>query len=375
MRLTAKLFLSYLVVVVAGLLALSLSTAFVAPQNFTRIMGHMDEPGHMGNGGMMGSNRSDAAQNVNDDLDASFRQAVDEALIVAGIVAIIMAAGVSWFVSRRIVKPIGAMVEASQHIADGNYAQRLKKSSDDELGDLAQSFNQMAAALDETEHMRRQLLADVSHELMTPLASIRGYMEGLEDGVIQPTAEAFQLVQGEAARLQRLVEDLQELSHAESAAMVLDVLPCDPYQLIHTAAERLRPQFDDKGVALNLDLPDDLPTVQADTDRTSQILTNLLGNALHYTAAGEHVTVTAKRVDAAIQFAVVDTGLGLHPADLQRIFQRFYRVDKSRARASGGSGIGLTIARHLVEAHRGCIWADSDGPGQGSTFYFTLPVA
>ena len=233
----------------------------------------------------------------------------------------------------------------------------------------------MAEALAETETMRRQLIGDVSHELKTPLASIKGYMEGLQDGVIAPTPETFQLVYHEADRLQRLVHDLQEFSRAEVASAQLDQRPCNPGDLVQAVMARLQPQFVDKGIALACDVPTPLPNVRADADRVGQVLTNLVGNALQYTASGGQVMIRASHVDSVVQFSVQDSGVGLLPEDLTKVFQRFYRVDKSRSRASGGSGIGLTIAHHIVEAHGGKIWVESSGLNQGSTFSFTLPLA
>jgi histidine kinase len=193
--------------------------------------------------------------------------------------------------------------------------------------------------------------------------------------VIAPTPETFQLVHREADRMQRLVYDLQELSRAEAVSSQLERRPCEPRDLVQAVTARLLPQFADKGINLECDIPERLPQVRADADRVEQVLTNLVGNALQYTASGGRVKILAVRFDSFIQFSVRDTGLGLTPDDLTKVFQRFYRVDKSRARASGGSGIGLTIAQHLVEAHGGQIWAESPGPNQGSTFSFTLPLA
>jgi histidine kinase len=229
--------------------------------------------------------------------------------------------------------------------------------------------------LAETETMRQQLIADVSHELKTPLASIKGYMEGLQDGVIAATPETFEIIHHEADRLQRLVYDLQELSRVEAGAFHLDRHLTDAAPLVSAVAARLSPQYADKNVTLVSDPPSALPKVLADQDRVEQVLTNLLGNALQYTPTGGRVKVCLTPVDSMLRVSVQDTGMGLTSEDLTRIFQRFYRVDKSRSRRSGGSGIGLTIARHLVEAHGGQIWAESPGPGQGSTFYFTLPLA
>jgi two-component system, OmpR family, sensor histidine kinase BaeS len=193
--------------------------------------------------------------------------------------------------------------------------------------------------------------------------------------VLPAEAETFQQVHLEAARLQRLVHDLQELSRVEARAFELKPQPVPVPRLVETVTARLGRQFEDKGVALETDIAPDLPSVQADEGRIGQVLLNLVGNALQYTPPEGRVTIRARRQGDAVLLAVQDTGIGVAPDHLPHVFERFYRVDKSRSRAGGGSGIGLTIARHLVEAHGGQIQAASDGPGRGSVFSFTLPVA
>jgi histidine kinase len=273
------------------------------------------------------------------------------------------------------------MTTASQYIADGHFDQRVQIPGDiasndlDELAQLALSFNQMAEKLHQTENMRVQLIGDISHELRTPLTAIKGSMEGLLDGVLPPTPETFQNIHREANRLQRLVADLQELSRVEAGALPLDLKTQDIVPLTGSVAERLRPQFEDKGVALAVDLPPTLPPVLIDEDRISQVLINLLGNALQYTPEGGQVSLVVQQSGDEIQVKVKDTGIGIPVEHLPHLFTRFYRVDKSRSRAGGGSGIGLTIAKHLVEAHGGRIWAESEGIGQGSTFSFALPIS
>jgi histidine kinase len=223
--------------------------------------------------------------------------------------------------------------------------------------------------------MRRELIGNVAHELRTPLSTIKGYMEGLMDGVLSPEPTTYQQVYREADRLQRLVSDLQELSRVEAGAFELDCHPVDMAELIQYTATRLCPQFEEKGVQLNVDLPADLPRVQADEDRINQILINLIGNALQYTPTGGTVTVTAEKHPPELWVTIRDTGIGISAEHLPYLFTRFYRVDKSRSRAGGGSGIGLTITKHLVEAHGGRVWADSEGAGHGSVFGFALPVS
>jgi histidine kinase len=224
--------------------------------------------------------------------------------------------------------------------------------------------------------MRRQLIGDVSHELRTPLTAIKGSMEGLMDGVLPANDETYQQIHQEADRLNRLVDDLQELSRVEAGAYELDLQPTQMAPLVETIAKRLRQQFESKRVKLNLSLPADLPPVLADEHRILQVLTNLTGNALQYTPEGGTVTISGTQEAKMVEITVRDTGVGIAPEHLSHLFDRFYRVDKSRSRAAGGgSGIGLTISRFLVEAHRGEISVKSDGVGKGSAFSFTLPVS
>jgi signal transduction histidine kinase len=288
---------------------------------------------------------------------------------------------VSVVISRQIVTPVQRMMAASHRIAEGHYRERVAVPEQvawenlDELGRLAISFNQMAAHLEQIETTRRDLIGNVAHELRTPLATIKGYTEGLIDGVLPADAATFQHIYRETERMQRLVHDLQELSRVESGAVELLVQPIPVTQLIETVVARLAYQFEEKGVQLTTAVPPDLPSVQVDGERIGQVLLNLVGNALQYTASGGQVRLSAHRQGAEIHISVADTGAGISAEHLSIIFTRFYRVDHSRSRAGGGSGIGLTIARHLVEAHGGRIWAESPGPGQGSTVAFTLPVA
>ena len=195
------------------------------------------------------------------------------------------------------------------------------------------------------------------------------------DGILPANDETFQQIHAEADRLNRLVDDLQELSRVEARAYQLDIRPMDVSSLMQTVTKRLAPRFESKRISLDLELTPDLPPILADADRAIQILINLTGNALQYTPEGGTNTISAKRLNDEVQISVRDTGIGIPPEHLSHIFDRFYRVDKSRSRQSGGgSGIGLTIARVLVEAHGGRIWVESAGEGQGSTFTFTLPI-
>lgn len=309
------------------------------------------------------------------DLDASLHAALNEIITVGALVAIVAAVLVSVFTVRRIVTPLQAMIAGSEGIAGGDYHQRVPVAGQDELGVLALAFNQMAEALEQTDRRRLELIGNVAHELRTPLSSIRGTLEGLVDGVLPPDPATFLGIQHEVARLQRLVQDLEELSRAEAGQIPLNRRTVRAVELVSAAVGRLQSQFADKGVALGVDVLANLPAAWADPGRITQVLLNLLGNALQFTPPGGQVVVRAWQEDQSLLIAVQDSGIGIDPEHLPHIFERFYRVDKSRSRAGGGSGSGLTISRHLVEAHGGRFWATSPGAGQGSTFTFSLPLA
>ncbi len=372
-HLSLKLFLSYLFVILVGVVVLASSSDLIVPTAFQR---------HLGDMGAMMSNRMGGSQaGLDQSLFDNFRAAVTEALSVAVLAATLMAVIASVFISRQVVAPVQAMMAASQRIADGHYGERVRVPGDvarqemDELGQLALSFNQMAARLERTESMRRQLIGDVTHELRTPLTTIKGSMEGLMDGVLPANEETYMQIYREADRLQRLVNDLQELSRIEAGAYELQRQTTTVKTLVDSTVARLQRQFEEKGVSLSTQIPQELPFIKVDPDRLSQVLLNLLGNALQYTPPGGEAGITASYQQNEVRVAISDNGIGVPPEDLAYLFTRFYRVDKSRARSIGGSGIGLTIAKHLVEAHGGRIWAQSPGAGKGSTFVFTIPLA
>ena len=370
-RLGAKLFLSNLLVILIGVIILAITIQITIPSAFNRHLGMMADNG-MGMG-MMGQGQG---QGFGRTLFENFRASMFQSLGYALTASVLAALLVSWFLSRRIVAPVQTLTDASQRIADGHYAERVNVSGTDEIAQLAARFNQMATQLEQIESMRRQLIGDVTHELRTPLTSIKGYMEGLVDGVLPATPETFNQIHHEADRLSRLVDDLQELSRVEAKAYSLDLRSIAVSNLVQTTVKRLSPQATAKRIALRSSLPADLPPVQADEDRITQVLVNLVANAIQYTPEGGDVTISAKRQADEIHMSVADTGIGIPPEHLANLFTRFYRVDKSRSRnAGGGSGIGLTIARHLVEAQGGHIWAESKGDGQGSTFTFSLKIA
>lgn len=369
-HLGAKLLLSYLAIILVEVAVLILASQVILPATFNRHMAGMG----MGNG-MMGGQGA-GGRNGMPQLYTEFRASFNEALLYGALAAMVVAVLLSIYLSRSVIAPVQAMSLAAQRIAAGRYEERVQVRGEDELARLAIQFNHMAEKLSEVEAMRRRLIGDVSHELRTPLTAIKGSMEGLMDGLLPATPETFQQIYSEADRINRLVDDLQELSRVEARAFALDLRPVDVSSIVQTVIKRHAPQAETKQIALQIDLAPDLPPLLADEDRLVQVLTNLTGNALQHTPEGGRVTISAGRSQQEIQFSVRDTGAGIPPEHLPHIFDRFYRVDKSRTRrGGGGSGIGLTIARALVEAHGGRIRAESAGEGQGSTFMFSLPVA
>ena len=369
-RLGAKLFLANLVVILVGLVILAITIQITIPAAFNRHMGQMNSSAMNGMG--MGQGQG---QGLGRTLFENFRASMFESLGYAATASVLAALLVSFILSRRIVAPMQTLTTASQSIADGHYDERVAVNGSDEIAQLALHFNQMAAQLEQVESMRRQLIGDVSHELRTPLTAIKGSMEGLMDGVLPANDETYRQIHAEAERLNRLVNDLQELSRVEARAYELDLRSLDVSSIIHSVTKRLSPQFESKRISLDLDLPAHLPHILADEDRAIQVLTNLTGNALQYTAEGGKIKIAAKQSKDEIQISVQDSGVGIPPEHLTNIFDRFYRVDKSRSRqAGGGNGIGLTVARALVEAHGGRIWAESTGEGKGSTFTFSLKI-
>lgn len=364
-----KLFASYILVIIIGMASIWVTARFTSPRAFHRHFQLMEEG--LGNGMMMGQRQPGGMMaGFYQNFQASFNESLVFAVIAASLVALI----VSFILSRSVIAPVRVMTNASRRISEGHYDERVQAQGTDELSQLALSFNQMAEQLEQVENMRRRLIGDVAHELRTPLTAIKGSAEGLMDGVLPAADETYQQIHAEAERLNRLVNDLQELSRVESKATHLDIRPVACVRLVATVTKRMQFQFDEKRVTLNSSLPLNPITVLADEDRALQVLTNLLGNALQYTPENETVTISIERDKNMARIAIRDTGIGIPPEYLAHIFDRFYRVDKSRSRAHGGSGIGLTIARHLVEAQGGKIWAESEGENKGSQFVFTLPL-
>jgi signal transduction histidine kinase len=358
--LTAKVLAGQLAVIVAGSATLLLVAFVVGPGVFHRhvedALGFVPDP-------------------VLTHLDAAFVEALAVSLAVAMTAATVTAAGVGWLVSARIVRPVRALAGAARRVSRGDYGVRVQAPGDDELGVLARAFNEMAGSLASAEMSRRRLLADVAHELRTPLATIEAHLEGLADGVVAPDPQTWRVLRSETARLRRLGEDIARVSRAEEHQLDLRLETVRPRELMQSVARAHRPAFDAERVALDAQADDDVPAVELDPDRAREVLAILLANALRHTGPGDRVTLRARRAGTDALLSVEDSGEGLDAAELERIFERFYRVDRSRSRARGGSGIGLTIARAIVEAHGGHLWAESEGRGHGTRFMLQLPPA
>jgi signal transduction histidine kinase len=300
--------------------------------------------------------------------------AIGRFFLWGGLVAVAIAVAITFFLSRRVLAPVKALTSAAKRLGRGDFSQRVQIKDKSELGELAEAFNSMGSDLERAERLRRNMVADVAHELRTPLSNIRGYLEALRDGVIKPDAETIRSLYEEAFLLSRLVDDLQELSLAEAGELKLVLQAEDIGELIRQAVAAVETQERAKGLSLSVELPDKLPPVNIDSRRIGEVLRNLLENAVAHTAKEGSITVAAKQRDNWVEVSVTDTGEGIPTKDLPNIFERFYRVDKSRTRATGGSGLGLTIAKRLVEAHGGKIEVQSE-PGKGSRFSFTISVA
>lgn len=295
-------------------------------------------------------------------------------LLVAGAVAAAIALLVARWLARGMTQPLRDMAKAALRMETGDYGQRVRTSSRDEVGQLAVAFNRMSGELETLERLRRDLVANVSHELRTPISALRAHLENLLDGVERADAETLQVMLAQTERLARLVDQLLELSRLESGDVPIvreRILLGPVVARVLSEIEVVRARRD---VELTDDLPEDLPPIYADAERVHQVLFNLLDNAVRFTPSGGRVTLTASPRNGAVDVVVADTGPGIAPEHLPRLFERFYRVDQARSRDEGGTGIGLAIARSVVEAHGGRIWAESE-PGKGSTFTFELPVA
>ncbi len=293
--------------------------------------------------------------------------------VLGGLVAVGIAVLFTFLLSRRILSPVKALINAARRFGKGDFSHRVGYKGKGELGELARSFDSMANDLERTERLRRNMIADVAHELRTPLSNLKGYLEAISDGVIKPDKKTIRSLNEEASSLSHLVADLQELSLADAGELKIVTKSENIISLINETLNSLQPKAVEKGLKLIADLPEELPLLNIDAQRIKQVLNNLIENAIAHTGKGGKVTATASKRNNIVSISITDTGEGIPSEELQLIFERFYRIDKSRARTTGGSGLGLTIAKRLVEVHGGTISVKSQ-LGKGSSFSFTLPI-
>ncbi len=291
--------------------------------------------------------------------------------LYAALAATVIALILGVFLARALIRPVRDLIEATRAVAQGEPVAQIPVRSQDELGELTAAFNQMSADLARSTELRRQMTADIAHDLRTPLTVLAGYLEALRDGVLPPTPERFEMMHQEAQLLRRLVEDLRTLSLADAGELTLHREPFPPDLLLEQTAAAYRHQAEQQGIALHVQADPDLPALDIDPERMAQVLGNLVSNALRYTPAGGRITLAARRQGEAVLLTVTDTGSGIPPEALPHIFDRFYRGEAARPGESGGSGLGLTIARALVELHGGSITAESS-PDRGTTFTITF---
>jgi len=303
----------------------------------------------------------------------TMRGAFQSLMLIAVLVIMGLSLMVGLVLSRGISRPLVELAKATQAVAAGDLSTRVPTHSPGEIGELAAAFNQMTQDLAQADKLRRNLTADVAHELRTPISVVRGKVEGILDGVYPATSEHLEPVLEEIKLLTQLVEDLGMLALAEAGQLALERQATNLGDLLQDAQVNFSPQAADRGVTLTLDLPTELPKVMVDRRRIAQVLGNLLTNALRHTPGGGYVTLSAAASERMVKVTVADTGKGIPSEDLPYIFERFWRGDRSRSRAAGGTGLGLAIAKQLVEVHGGTISVEST-LGQGSKFWFTLPI-
>ncbi len=353
-----RLLVANSVVVIAGVATTSVVAMIVGPPMIRRLMDRAVVPG----------------LNGEHPYERAFRDATALSVGIALAVSALATLTLSWYLSRRVHRSATALSEAACAVANGHYDIRVQSPGlGREFDAVVAAFNTMANQLGIVDETRRQMLADLAHEIRTPVAVLEAYMEALEDGVQPLDEKTISTLRDQTRRLTRFSVDVNALSVAEGRTTSIDARWTSPEPLIATAVSAFAPRYNAKGVALTSRVPDDLPELWADPERLGQVLSNLLDNALRHTNRDGTVSVTATAAPDHLTIAIRDSGDGLAPEHLTRLFDRFYRVDGARDRNHGGAGIGLSIAKALVEAHDGHIDVHSDGPGTGTTFTVTLP--
>jgi signal transduction histidine kinase len=306
--------------------------------------------------------------------EEEFIRRTNSMLLYSALSASIVALLLGIFLSRTLTRPIRELTEATHAVAEGNLGLQVPLRSRDEMGKLAASFNKMSTDLARSTNARKQMTADIAHELRTPLSLILGHADAVHDGVLQPSKENFEIIREEAVRLEHLVNDLRILSLADAGELSINLQEVSPQKLLNDLQATYLHSASQKNVKIQLDVASDMPMLNIDPGRMTQVLTNILDNALRHSPEGGQINLSAQKVEEGIELTIQDSGPGVKGEDANRIFERFYRTDSARHRdENGGSGLGLAIAKSIVQAHNGQIWAESV-PGNGLTVTIKLPI-
>lgn len=300
--------------------------------------------------------------------------AINLSYVFTGLLGVVLAFLLSYYLSNRISKPLALLTEATHRVAGGDYGGGVDVKGDKEVEELAEAFKTLSENLARNEALRKKMVTDISHELRSPLAVLRGHLEALEDGVIELDEGVLSVLMENNNLLSRLVEDLRQLALVDAGQIELDLMPVDLEKALRSAVAVFERELAEKEINVEVTIERGLPDALADQGRLSQVLHNLLSNALRYAPRGGRIDIGARADEGEIIIWVADNGPGIEPAELPLVFERFYRTDSSRARDTGGTGLGLSIAKGLVEAQGGRMWAESE-PGSGTAMLFTLPIA
>jgi len=313
--------------------------------------------------------------------ELEFIERTNLTLFYGALIGAVLALFLGIIISRTLTRPIRELTRATHAISEGDLSQQVQVRTNDELGELAQAFNKMSTELSRSVNARKQMTADIAHELRTPLSLILGHAEAVHDGVLPPTRENFEIIREEATRLEQLVNDLRTLSLADAGELTISLQVIEPERLINEVASLYQYETQKKNISLDVEIASPLPAIEVDPGRITQVLTNILDNATRHTPEGGRITLSAQQTGDQVQIAVQDSGPGVPAENIERIFERFYRTDSSRQRdgaAPGGSGLGLAIAKSIIQAHGGQLSAVSDivavgEAGNGLRVIISLP--
>ncbi len=365
--LSIRLTLAFLLAAVLGVALVAVLAYFTTSNVFDEFVQHTEAMGHgWGGGGMFSSPAFQAAQE-------QFQTDTERNLWIAAASGVALALLLGFLFTRQIVSPLDRVAAAARRVAGGDLKQRVEVAGSGELAELGHSFNAMSQSLEAGEQSRQRLIADIAHELRTPLTVIEGTVDGIADGVFKPDTEHLDSIKEQSALLARLVNDLRDLSSAESGQLKLQKTATDIVDLVKRGLAAAGVRATEKNISLDFKAAVDIPDLEIDPVRIEQVVGNLLANAIRHTPKGGSICVTLNTKNDNLMLSVSDSGEGIPPEHLPHIFERFYRVGASRARSEGGTGLGLAIVKQMVEAHGGSVWAESQ-LGEGSTFYVRLPL-